>query len=227
MSRSDVEQPEVSQCWQRVAELETELTEARSHLVMLQQECDRLRQSETKYRQAQLLSTIAQVANLLLRSPDYTTVLPDVLWLLGEAVGSDRCSILQEMITPAQLLAVKAVAEWNQSDVLSTVEATPEIHEGVILEDWALEFHARYVQGAIVNLLVEELPAPAREFFGRQGTTSLLIVPIMVQGWYWGQIGFDNCGEPRLYDEAEIAILRIAADSIAAAIERQAKDDEL
>ena len=35
----------------------------------------------------------------------------------------------------------------------------------------------------------------------------------MVKGW--GQIGFDNCGEPRLYDESEIAILKVAADSIA------------
>lgn len=42
---------------------------------------------------ARLLSAIAQVANLLLRSPDYTTVLPDVVRLLGEAVGSDRCCL--------------------------------------------------------------------------------------------------------------------------------------
>lgn len=55
----------------------------------------------------------------------------------------------------------------------------------------------------------------------------MLIVPIMVQGECWGHIGFDNCEASRLYDEAEIAILRIAADSLAAAIERQAKDDEL
>ena len=45
-----------------------------------------------------LLSTVAQVANLLLRSQDYTTVLPNVVRLLGEAVGSDRCAITQEML---------------------------------------------------------------------------------------------------------------------------------
>jgi GAF domain-containing protein len=55
----------------------------------------------------------------------------------------------------------------------------------------------------------------------------MLIVPILYQQKCWGHIGFDNCGELRLYDEAEIAILKIAADSIAAVIERQAKDEEL
>lgn len=43
---------------------------------------------------AQLLSAIAQVANLLLRSPDYTTVLPDVVRLLGEGVGSEHSHLL-------------------------------------------------------------------------------------------------------------------------------------
>ena len=49
----------------------------------------------------------------------------------------------------------------------------------------------------------------------------------MVQNVCWGHIGFDNCGEPRLHDEAEIAILQVAAESMAAAIARQARDEEL
>jgi PAS domain S-box-containing protein len=51
MSRSDAKPPTASQCWQRVAALETELAQSRSQIVTLQQECDRLRQSEYRYRQ--------------------------------------------------------------------------------------------------------------------------------------------------------------------------------
>lgn len=58
----------------------------------VQQQLFRQREQAAQER-AKLLSTIAQVANLLLRSPDYTIVLPDVVRLLGEAVGSDRCCI--------------------------------------------------------------------------------------------------------------------------------------
>lgn len=63
--------------------------------------------------------------------------------------------------------------------------------------------------------------------FTAQGNTAELFVPILLDHQLWGYIAFDNCGEPRLYDEAEIAILKVSADSIAAAIERQAQDDAL
>jgi predicted nuclease with TOPRIM domain len=63
--------------------LQAELTDLQSRYEMLQQ-------SEAQNHQAPLLSVVSQVANLLLRSQDYTTVLRDVVRLLGEVVGSDR-----------------------------------------------------------------------------------------------------------------------------------------
>ncbi len=60
-----------------------------------------------------LLQASAQVANLLLRASDYTTVLLDVVRLLGEAVGSDRCAITKEIIdSESHRPAVKLLTEW-------------------------------------------------------------------------------------------------------------------
>ncbi len=120
-----------------------------------------------------LLSNVAEVANCLLKTNDYTTVLPDVVRLLGEAVGSDRCSITQDAATA----------------------------DSAIFHEWC--------RGSMDGL---------------QPTAS---IPIIVNQTTWGQIGFDHCGEPKLFDEAAIAILQVAADSIAAAIERQIKEDQL
>lgn len=150
---------------------------------------------QEKQRAAQernrLLTTVAEVANLLLRSSDYTIILPDVVRLLGEAVGSDRCSIFQNIVHHVlNKPAVQLIAEWKKYSCATTLK-------------------------------------PMRSIFEAQGNTSMLVVPILVQGKCWGEIGFDNCGEPRIYDEAEIAILKIVADSIAAAIDRQAKEEEL
>ncbi|MEM9537133.1 MAG: GAF domain-containing protein, partial [Cyanobacteria bacterium P01_E01_bin.45] len=110
----------------------------------------------------------------------------------------------------------------------STATCVPEfLDEGqhLRLDGSFLEFHQSLLRGEVVNFLVADLSAPEREFMEAQGNTSMLIVPIMVQGQCWGEIGFDNCGEPRLYDEAEISILRVAAESIAAAISRQAQEE--
>jgi hypothetical protein len=71
-------------------QLQQENDRLQSELIQLRSECDRLRKSEAQKGQATLLSTVAQVANLLLKSPDYNTVLSDVVRLLGEAVECDR-----------------------------------------------------------------------------------------------------------------------------------------
>ncbi|NJL22361.1 MAG: GAF domain-containing protein [Leptolyngbyaceae cyanobacterium SM1_3_5] len=189
----------------------------------LLQEKDRAAQER-----ARLLSTIAQVANLLLRSPDYTTVLPDVLRMLGEAVGSDRCSVMQDVGIHSTFgkPAIKILTEWCSSDHLNSNDLTPPVDQAYLWED-VPEVYANARRGEVLNALVSHLQEPGRTLFEAQYNTSVLFVPIMTEDRPWGLINFDNCGEPRLYDEAEIAILRIAADSLAAAIERQAKDDEL
>jgi len=189
----------------------------------LQQERDRAATERIK-----LLGTIAQVANLLLRSPDYTSVLPDVVQLLGEAVGSDRCAITQDIMhSVSDHPAVRILTEWDRAGISSSIDRTPEYESGVVLEGNVLKFHEQFLRGEIANFLIADVPEPLQSLFEAQKCTSMLIVPIMVQGKCWGQVGFDNCGAPRLFDAAEIAILKIAADSIAAAIERREKDDEL
>ncbi len=98
------------------------------------------------------------------------------------------------------------------------------------IEGDLLTVHKQLEQGKIINFIAHELPQSFCHLRRRcelRGTTSGLTVPIFVQAAYWGRVYFDNCGEPRLFDEAKISILKIAADSIAAAIKRQAKEDEL
>ncbi len=52
------------------------------------------------------------------------------------------------------------------------------------------------------------------------GVKSQLIVPIMVDGKYWGQVGFDSCTKERVWADFEIEILRMVADLIGNAIQR-------
>jgi PAS domain S-box-containing protein len=200
--------------------LQAELTELRSRYTSLHQ-------SESQNHQAPLLSTVAQIANLLLRSPDYTTVLPDVVRLLGEAVGSDRCSIGQKMMHPTSgKSAVRIMPEWCKAGILHSEDFSPHLDRFFLWED-AFHIAQKLQQGEVVNCLVCELPEPDRSLLAAQGNTAELFVPILIKSQCWGFIGIDNCGEPRLYDEAEIAILKVAAESIAAAIERQAQDEAL
>ena len=191
-----------------------------------------VRRDRAAQERATLLGSVAEAANLLLRSADYTTVLSAVVQLLGEAVGSDRCSITQDVRHPRSgRLAVKLLAEWCADSRIPAAPSAPVFFDEdncLTLNGDFLRFHQALCRGEVVNFLVADLTTvPEKELMERQGNTSMLIVPIMVQGQCWGGIGFDNCGEPQLYDEAEISILRVAAESIASAIARQAQDEAL
>jgi PAS domain-containing protein len=213
-----------------LVELQQENDRLQAELAQLRQENDRLRQSEARSRQTPLLSTVATVANLLLRSPDYNTVLPDVVRLLGEAVGSDRCVVAQCLVhLESGKPAVRVGSEWEccQEGVLHSDEFSPHTDRLFLWEDDTPYVYEKMRQGKVINALVTDIPEPDRNLFIAQGNTAELFVPIWVDRKLWGFIAFDNCGEPRLYDEAEIAILQVAAESLAAAIARQAKDEEL
>jgi signal transduction histidine kinase/PAS domain-containing protein len=220
MSQHESELSILVPCRQQVEQLESELAQLRL-------EYDRLRQAEGKSYQTHLFTTVAQVANLLLRSSDYITVLPDAMRLLGEAVGSDRCGIGQIITHPKSgQRAVRIENEWCNSTIFLSKEFSPHSDQ-LFLADDAPYIIEKLERGEVINCLVADLPEPDHSLLAAQGSTAELFVPIWSDCQCWGFIAFDNCGEPRLYDEAEIAILKIAADALAAAIERHEKDKEL
>ncbi len=187
---------------------------------------EQARRDQAAQESARLLGSVAEAANLLLRSADYTTVLPEVTRLLGEAVGSDRCAIATTQsypVAPTSLISI--AAEWCRDGVMAAHHATPELATATWQQFPELYKHLQAEE--VANYLVTELSESNRNLFKSQDISSVVYLPIVVDGKPWGQIGFDNCGEPRLYDEAEISILRVAAESIAAAISRQAQDEAL
>lgn len=188
------------------------------------------RRDQAAQERAKLLGAVAEAANLLLRSADYTKVLPEVVRLLGEAVECDRCGIGQDVMDPnshQSVASIKLAWEWRHparayhwdhhctyTDKIFYWEHTPFIYEALRM-------------GQVVNTCIADLPEPDRSSLSTLGLLAQCFVPIAVEQKLWGFFNFDNYGESRLYDEADIAILRVAAESIAAAIARQSQDEAL
>ncbi|OKH43734.1 hypothetical protein NIES2101_29770 [Calothrix sp. HK-06] len=164
-----------------------------------------------------LLSRIATVAHMLQKAPDYTTVIANVVQLLGEAVGSSRCYITQSQfdIESKKSLLVFPY-EWSSSNISKWQEATSVIFWEDFGDCWT--FLSR---GQVLNFLVENQLESAKSILKAQGTTSMLYLPIIIKNEYWGAICFDSCGKVRLFNQEEIAILKVAANCIAGAIERK------
>ena len=186
-------------------------------------EQEAIRQDKALQERTQLLSTVAEVANLLLKSPDYTTVLSQVVQLLGEVVPGDRCGIA-EVVSDLQSgqagIKIRPVWEWRSPSTPPITGFTPQQTPFFTWEELPY-IAAAMRQGKPASSLVVDLPPCDRRVLESQKITAILCVPITVEGQLWGFIHFDNCSQSRAYDDAEIAILQVAAESIAAAIARQ------
>ena len=188
-----------------------------------------VRRDRAAQERAGLLGSVAEVANLLLRSTDYTAVLPEVVRLLGKAVECDRCGIGKNVVHPVTgepAVDVKPAWEWNTPSTAPAASFTPH-NDGLYSWNDGPLLAAQIRKGIAACYLVEDLPDPDRRLMARQGTKAVLFVPIAVDQQLWGFIHFDNCSEPRRYEEAEIAILQVAAESIVGAIARQAQNEAL
>jgi PAS domain S-box-containing protein len=83
-------------------------------------------------------------------------------------------------------------------------------------QDW----RARRARGEVVHALTRHLPGAQRTWYEKQDVLSAVRVPIMVDGRWWGTVGFDHTAEERLWQPHEIDALRAAAGLIGLAIQR-------
>lgn len=160
----------------------------------------------------------ASQALLQLRCDD-TRAMGRVLGLLGEAAGVQRAYIFENDRDPATgEPQMSQRCEWTLGAVESFLD-DPRLQRlpYAQFEGWYASLSARRP----VQQWTRVLTGLAREIMDEQGILVLLIVPIFVDGNFWGFIGFDNCRDERAWSEAEVEVLRSFADTLGAALVRQ------
>lgn len=64
-------------------------------------------------------------------------------------------------------------------------------------------------------------PGPLYDILHVQDIKSMLTIPVMVENEWWGTFGFDDCRVEREWSDAEISLLRSAADHVSRAVLRE------
>lgn len=82
-------------------------------------------------------------------------------------------------------------------------------------------------KGRIVTADLRSSADDVRELLERLGVQKILIVPVMVDGKFWGQIGFDSCDQNRSWPDYEIETLQTLAEMIGTAIQQDRYVKEL
>jgi PAS domain S-box-containing protein len=95
-------------------------------------------------------------------------------------------------------------------------------------EDAGFAHAARLLSsGEVIAGSVSDLPVSERALLEAQGILSIVLVPVFVEGRWWGFVGFDECSRQRVWSATEVDALRASASTLSAAVHRQRAEDQL
>lgn len=165
-----------------------------------------------------LLEITAIAASALLTIENFDEAVKTALQTIGEGLETDRVTVIENFTLPSkELPGWRVLYEWNSPHTIaqiSDLNTSQGCYEEI--RDW----HDLFCQGQPVSCQIEQMPEPFRSKQAAIGVKAFYIVPIFVEGRWWGLLGLDDCREAKHRTLAELAVLKIAANCIGSAIQR-------
>ena len=165
-----------------------------------------------------MLQAVNQISTILLQSEidAFIANLWHCMGMMARIANADRVYIWKNHYKDNELCCTQ-LYEWSEgAEPQQGNEYTVDIVYGESIPDW----EKRLSRGHCINGLVRDLSAREQAQLSPQGIVSILVVPVFVQDYFWGFVGFDDCHNERVFSENEESVLRSASLLIANAILR-------
>lgn len=193
----------------------------------------RLTETNLQQRDATMLA-VGEAMRSLLANVDSDQAITHALQLLGSMTQVDRAYIFKNHPHPVTGdLLTSQRWQWTYNRVATPIDNLElhnlELHnisyQTLSLSDWLEPLRS----DRCVSFRLRDLPRnhPLVEFLGAQQIQSILALPILLQGNFWGFLGFARCRTDQLWTEAEQNLLRLAAAAIGCTILRHQSEVRL
>jgi PAS domain S-box-containing protein len=169
----------------------------------------------------QYLAALVAIQQKLLAGPFEEDNYAAILELLGRASGACRVYLFENYEDERNQLCASQKAAYGAKGV------TPLLLQDFCYEDWCPQQGATLARGEVFAGIVAQLPEAERYAFEAQGMLSVLLLPLHVQGAFFGFIGFDSCLEVKAWGASEVDLLRAAAAAVSLAQERTQAEQAL
>lgn len=192
-------------------QLEQARDEIAQRNTVLQNDLERRVQELVK--QENLLRTVNEVASVLQASDTekFTLFLWESMGKLAQSTKVDRVYIWKNHVKEEKLLCTQ-VYEWSES---AEPQQDTDLVIDISYDEVAPGWEETLSHGKSINSKVKNLSIPEQEHLGAQGVLSILVVPIFMEDYFWGFMGFDDCQNERSFSKAEEGILQSASLLIA------------
>jgi PAS domain S-box-containing protein len=167
-----------------------------------------------------LLQGIADATKTLITSIENEQGFDHALRILGMAADVDRVYIFQHQLNhETDEIFFSLLYEWASKGTETQIK-NPEFQKISYSRFAALKFYENFVKGKTLKFIMNDLPENDRNSFIDQNIRSIILVPIMIDGVYWGFIGFDDMEHDRVWSDNDESILITMASTIGAVIRR-------
>lgn len=174
---------------------------------------------EELLRRQELLSAIADANSFLIGQPDLFTALNLAAERIGRSTAVDRVYLFTNVIdAQGNALTTSQRMEWNSG------QANPQL-DNPELQEMPIEAFGKFMdplkKGMPFRAVVAEIDDDyLRGVLESQDIRWILVLPITVDGRFWGFLGFDQCTHVRLWSSEEEHILRTLCAAMASAVVR-------
>jgi len=170
-----------------------------------------------------LLTGVAVAANALLTIPEFESAVNQSLEMLGLAADAEKAYVFENQEDPVtgELFAERRFM-WSRDgsgheDTLSVLS----------LDGSFARWRSLLERGVVVKGLARDFPYDEQEVLNKEGILSILAVPIVIEGRFWGFVGFFEGRLEREWDMGEVSILWVSAGSLGSAIMNKRSDESL
>lgn len=208
---------------QENALLKSRLETCETSCALLQAEVMRYRhldrQAYGEQSRDRLLEITAIAANTLLTTQNLDDAINYVLEMIGAGIETDRVTVI-EIFKPLSALLPhwQVIYEWTSPGTPEQM-SNPDWIQGSF--DGIEDFYDQFCRGQPVSRFIDAMAEPFHSVQVQMGTKGLYAIPISINGRLWGIVGFDDCRVAQQRSTSELSTLKVAADCIGSAIERQ------
>lgn len=178
-----------------------------------------------------ILGVVAEAANTFLQLPEWSESVwqrevDKLLKRLGTAINATHAYLFENELSPDGRALMTMRYEWTAPG-FETDLGNPRYIGISIDNDYMESWNDAIPKGLPYIGDVERLSKMDLEGLREKNIQALLDVPIIVDGQWWGTIGFDDMVNARIWSITEVDALVVAANLVAAAIKRNQMDSTL
>lgn len=210
--------------WRWIQTRGTSLRDEHGHVVRIvgaHQDVTDRKQVETEVRRRDsILDAVRFTAERFLTADiSWTEGAHEVLTRLGRATGTSRAYVFENYVGPDGETWAKNTHEWAAPGIPPQI-TNPRLQ--------AFDYRALglkrqkelFQRGELIHGHVRDLSEEEAREFRDEGVLSFIVIPIFVNGAWWGFFGFDECVQEREFSAPEQDALKAAADTLGAAVAR-------